>query len=239
VGISELKEQVDTLIIIPNERLLSVSDKSTSLLDGFKLADDILLQACKGISDVITVPGLVNVDFADVKTVMASMGDALMGTGIASGQNRAITAAQSAISSPLLEGVSIAGAMGVLVNITGGSEMTLHEVNDASQTIHDAAGDEANFIFGTVVDEQMKDEIRITVIATGFNKQVAKKLATPIIEQAKPMEAIPPNVKQLEKPAFMRKDQAREEKPRKSVHDASLLSPDELDIPTFLRKQMD
>ncbi|HEX9652274.1 MAG TPA: cell division protein FtsZ [bacterium] len=168
-GIQELKDRVDTLIIIPNQRLLSVVPKDTPLNAAFKIADDVLLQATKGISDLISIPGLINLDFADVRTVMAEMGDALMGSGMASGESRSLEAAHQAISSPLLEDVSIEGALGVLVNVTGGENMTLHEVNDATSVISEAAGNEANIIFGAVIDPRMEKELRVTVIATGFN----------------------------------------------------------------------
>ena len=167
-GLRELKERADSLIIIPNERLLSVVDKSTRLTEAFAYADEILHQATKGISDLIAVPGLVNCDFADVKTVMLERGDALMGTGIASGEDRAEQAAKQAISSPLLEDVSMAGAAGVLINITGGEDMSLNDVNQATTIINQAAGADANIIFGAVIDPNFKDQIRVTVIATGF-----------------------------------------------------------------------
>src|SRR2546427_5219602 len=168
-GIAELKNAVDTLITIPNQRLLAVADERTTLLDTFKKADEVLLNAVQGISDLITVPGLINVDFADVKTIMAWMGRALMGTGRASGERRAIEAAQQAISSPLLEDVSINGATGILINITGGPDLTLFEVNEASSLIQEAAHEEANIIFGSVIDPNIYDERRITVIATGVD----------------------------------------------------------------------
>ncbi|MFQ5769396.1 MAG: cell division protein FtsZ [bacterium] len=169
-GIVELKECVDTLIIIPNQKLLSVVPKDTPLNSAFKIADEVLLQATKGISDLIAIPGLINLDFADVRTIMAEMGDALMSSGVASGEHRSLEAAQQAISSPLLEDVSIQGALGVLVNVTGGENMTLHEVNDATTVISEAAGAEANIIFGAVIDPHMDEELRVTVIATGFNR---------------------------------------------------------------------
>jgi cell division protein FtsZ len=168
-GIAELKECVDTLIVIPNQRLLAVVSKDTRLNKAFQLADDVLLHATKGISDLISVPGLINLDFADVKTVMSEMGDALMGSAVASGEDRATEAAKHAISSPLLEDVSIAGALGLLVNVTGGDDLALHEVNDAASIILEAAGNDASMIFGAVVDDQFKEQIRVTVIATGFH----------------------------------------------------------------------
>jgi cell division protein FtsZ len=169
-GLAELRAEVDTLIIIPNERLLAVVDKATSLTDAFGVADEVLLKATKGISDLVTVPGLVNLDFADVKSVMSSRGNALMGTGRASGPNRATEAAQAAVSSPLLEDVSIAGAEGVLVNITGGRDLTLFEVNEAASVVTNAAGEDANVIFGSVIDPNMDGDLMITVIATGFGR---------------------------------------------------------------------
>src|ERR1051326_8817048 len=168
-GIRGLRDTVDTLITIPNERLLNFVDRGTSLNDAFKMADDILRQAVQGISDLITVPGEINLDFADVKTIMHGMGMALMGTGVSQGEHRAVEAAQRAISSPLLEEASIEGAKGVLINITGGRDMTLFEVHEAASIIQEAADEEANIIFGTVIDPAMKDEIKVTVIATGFD----------------------------------------------------------------------
>ncbi len=170
-GLAELKSKVDTLITIPNERLLELVDKSTTLTDAFATADEVLHQATKGISDLITIPGLINCDFADVRTVMLEMGNALMGTGSGEGEERAIDAAQQAISSPLLESVSIAGAQGVLINVTGGEDMTLHDVNTATSLIYDKAGDNANIIFGAVIDPAMSGKMRVTVIATGIGRE--------------------------------------------------------------------
>lgn len=169
-GLKRMKEVVDTVITIPNQRLLSVSNKNTSLKDAFKKGDEVLLQAVKGISDVITVPGLVNVDFADVRTIMSEMGQALMGSGVARGENRAAEAARKAISSPLLEDISVNGARGVLINITGSSDLTIHDVDEASSLIHEEAHEDAHIIFGAVIDESMGEEVRVTVIATGFGK---------------------------------------------------------------------
>ncbi len=167
-GIDELKTRVDTLIVIPNQRLLSIVDPSTKLTEAFLVADDVLLQATRGISDLIAVPGLINCDFADVRTVMMEMGDAMMGSGVAQGENKAANAARMAINSPLLEDVDISGAKGVLMNITGSPDLTLHEVNEATTVIYDAAGSDANIIFGAVIDQNLTNEIRVTVIATGF-----------------------------------------------------------------------
>lgn len=169
-GIQELKNKVDTLITIPNDRLLQVVDKHTSINEAFRIADDVLRQGVQGISDLIAVPGLINLDFADVKTIMIDTGTALMGIGSASGENRATEAARKAISSPLLE-TSIDGARGVLLNITGGPDLGLFEVNEAAEIIAQAADPEANIIFGAVIDEKMGDEVRVTVIATGFDQR--------------------------------------------------------------------
>ncbi|HEY8184112.1 MAG TPA: cell division protein FtsZ [Thermoanaerobaculia bacterium] len=168
-GIRALRDCVDTLITIPNERLLNFVERATSLGEAFSIADDVLRQAVQGISDLITVPGEINLDFADVKTIMHGMGMALMGTGVSTGEHRAVEAAQRAISSPLLEEASIEGAKGVLINITGGPDMTLFEVHEAASIIQEAADEEANIIFGTVIDPKMKDEVKVTVIATGFD----------------------------------------------------------------------
>src|SRR6184192_1951430 len=166
-GIANLAEQVDTLIVIPNERLLGIVERRTSILDAFRAADDVLRQGVQGITDLITVPGLINLDFADVRTIMRDAGSALMGIGAASGENRAAEAARAAVSSPLLE-ASIEGATGILLNITGGSEIGLFEVNEAAEVVTSAADQNANVIFGAVIDESMGDEVRVTVIATGF-----------------------------------------------------------------------
>lgn len=244
-GINEMRKQVDTLIVIPNQRLFAVVDKSTPLLDAFKVADDVLLHATKGISDLITVPGLINLDFADVRTIMSEMGDALMGTGYAKGEGKAIQAAQQAIASPLLEGVSIRGARGVLVNITGGTDMSLYEVSEATTIIYEEAGEDANVIFGAVIDENLTDEVFITVIATGFNVESRSLVEPPRTERTEV------NPKLLDLPTFMR------EKKRKTDDQQPAARPtlkegnggdsisgidndiDDLDIPTFLRKQMD
>jgi cell division protein FtsZ len=176
-GLRELKASVDTLITIPNQRLLAVAGRNSSIVETFKKADDVLLQAVRGIADLITVHGLINLDFADVRAIMAEMGMAMMGAAIASGENRAAEAARRAISSPLLEEVAIKGARGVLINITGGPDLSLHEVNEAASLIQEEADEEANIIFGAVIDESMGDEVRITVIATGFGESVAVRPA--------------------------------------------------------------
>jgi cell division protein FtsZ len=168
-GIQRLKEKVDTLIIIPNDRLLQVSDQKTSMLNAFKMADEVLLQGVQGITDLITTPGLINTDFADVKMIMTNAGSALMGIGYASGEGRAVTAARAAISSPLLE-ASIEGARGILLNVSGPSDLGLFEVNEAAEIISQAAHPDANIIFGAVIDDALGDEVRITVIAAGFDR---------------------------------------------------------------------
>jgi len=178
-GLQDLKSSVDTVISIPNERLLETVNLDTSIQDAFKLADDILRQAVQGISDLITKPGIINLDFADVKSIMKGMGMAFMGTGMASGENRAIEAAKKAISSPLLVDTSIEGAHGVLINITGGKDIRLHEVSKASELIYSLAHSEANVIFGTVVDENMKEMVKVTVIATGFDHSQQRHKLTP------------------------------------------------------------
>ena len=170
-GLAELKAKVDTLITIPNERLLQIVDKRTKLTEAFAVADEILHQATKGISDLITIPGLINCDFADVRTVMSEMGNAIMGTGFGTGDEKATEAARQAISSPLLEDVSIGGAKGVLINVTGGDDMTLFDVNTATSLIYEEAGSDANIIFGAVLDSEMEDQMRVTVIATGIGEQ--------------------------------------------------------------------
>lgn len=177
-GIAALKEKVDTLIIIPNDRLLEIVDKKTPMLEAFREADNVLRQGVQGISDLIQLPGLINLDFADVKTIMTERGSALMGIGTATGETRAAEAAKKAISSPLLE-TSIEGARGVLLNITGGSNLSLYEVNEAADIVANAADPEVNFIFGAVIDEDLKDEIRVTVIATGFEHKAAPSMVRP------------------------------------------------------------
>jgi cell division protein FtsZ len=182
-GLQELKENVDTLIVIPNQKLLSISSEKTPLLETFKKADEVLLQAVKGISDLINIRGLINLDFADIRTVMSNRGIALMGTGVARGENRAVEAATAAISSPLLENISIDGATGIIINVTGGSDLSLYEVNEASTLITEAAHEDAEIIFGAVIDETLGDEIRVTVIATGFEYQQPKEAGHHLAQQ--------------------------------------------------------
>jgi cell division protein FtsZ len=176
-GIQELRDRVDTLIVIENDRLLQVVERRTSIVDAFRMADDILRQGVQGITDLITIPGLVNLDFADVRTIMRDAGSALMGIGAASGENRAAEAARAAVSSPLLEG-SIEGATGILLNITGGTEIGLFEVNEAAEVVTGAADQNANVIFGAVIDDGVGDEVRVTVIATGFGGERRRRRRT-------------------------------------------------------------
>src|SRR5262249_21964757 len=184
-GLEALKDCVDTIITIPNERLLTIIDRNTPLTDAFATADDVLRQAIQGISDLILVPGLINLDFADVKTIMSGMGLAMMGTGVAEGPDRAMEAARKAISSPLLEGTSVNGSRGVIINVTGGPDLSLVEVSEASLIVQEAADEEANIIFGAVVDPSLKGKVKITVIATGFghhtaSRPVGAQVATPV-----------------------------------------------------------
>lgn len=174
-GLKKLTQHVDTLITIPNQRLLSVVGKNIPIINAFKVADDVLRSAVQGISDLIIVPGLINLDFADVRAIMSGMGDALMGTGCASGEGRAVKAAQQAVTNPLLEDTTINGAKGILINVTGGPEMTLYEVSEAANLIYEAADESAHIIFGAVINEDCKDDVRVTVIATGFERQSQKK----------------------------------------------------------------
>ena len=218
-GIRELKTHVDTLICIPNQRLLAIASRSQPLIEAFKKADEVLLQAVRGISDLITVQGLINLDFADVRTIMSEMGMAIMGAATASGEGRAEEAARRAIASPLLEDISIRGAKGLLINVTGGLSLTLHEVNEAATLVQEEADEEANIIFGAVIDETLGDEISITVIATGFGEN----------------EAVLP--REPAKPALSAASRARVTSvSRKVVHLGTIVDDDVLDVPTWQRK---
>ncbi len=231
-GIEELRKRVDTLVTIPNDRLLQVVEKRTSIVDAFKIADDVLRQGVQGISDLIAIPGLVNLDFADVKTIMHERGLAHMGVGHASGENRAIDAAKQAIHSPLLE-TTINGAKGVLLNITGGPSLGLYEINEAAAIVQEAADMEANIIFGAVIDESLKDEIRITVIATGFEDHVETVPVAPAVSQAVPTATVPPVVQ-----AAVQEHEVQEQVAVEPVAEAVDHSDaTEYDIPTFLRKK--
>jgi len=226
-GIGAMKEAVDTLIVIPNDRLLEIVDKSTPMLEAFREADNVLRQGVQGISDLIAVPGLINLDFADVKTIMSNKGSALMGIGMATGENRATEAAKKAISSPLLE-TSIDGAQGVLMNITGGSNLSLYEVQEAADIVATASDQEVNMIFGSVINENHKDEIIVTVIATGFNEEVIQPKTTR------------PAFGQAPKPQMntIKREQKREEAPQQEpVRNNNAQQEETLDIPTFLRNR--
>jgi cell division protein FtsZ len=233
-GIAQLRETVDTLIVVPNQRLLSLGGRNLSLLEAFKKADDILYQAVKGISDLILVPGLINLDFADVKSVMSNMGMAIMGTGVASGENRAVEAAQRAISSPLLEDNTIQGAHGILLNITGGPDMSLYEVNEASSLIQEEADDDANIIFGTVIDPNMQDEIRITVIATGFDDFMKKKESLGNVTHLGGYRR-----EDLSTPTFMRREKSQNHANIAAMSINGEAENMDIQIPTFLRRQAD
>ncbi len=244
-GIHELHQFVDTLITIPNNKLLQIAGETTSMVDAFRRVDDVLLNAVKGISDLINVAGLINVDFADVRTIMSNQGLALMGTGCGSGAKRALEAAHAAIHSPLLDDIDIRGAMGILINITGGTDLTLHEVNAASTAIAEEAHEDANIIFGSVVDENSNDEVRITVIATGFDPPSKQRVLGRGVGVQAQVRAKPAShrVEDRDIPTHIR--QRWESQPREravSRTDVPVIEPDgnaHLDIPTFLRRQAD
>ncbi len=242
-GLQALRESVDTLITIPNQRLLHVVERHTPMTEAFRLADEVLRQAVQGVADLVVVPGLINLDFADVKTIMSERGIAMMGIGTASGENAAQEAASRAVNSPLLENVAIDGAKGVLINITGGSSLSLYEVNEASSAICKSAHPDANIIFGAVIDESLDDEVRVTVIATGFDVPVSARVE----ESSNMVEMKAYAARAAERGAFFRKrgavgneasdEQLRLRDPEQfRSHD---ISEDELDIPTFLRRQAD
>ncbi|MGZ4679394.1 MAG: cell division protein FtsZ, partial [Ilumatobacteraceae bacterium] len=216
-GVQRLKEKVDTLIVIPNDRLLTVANEKTSVLNAFKMADEVLLQGVSGITNLITTPGLINTDFADVKMILSSAGSALMGIGQASGENRAVTAAKAAISSPLLE-AAIDGARGILLNITGPSAMSLFEMNAAAEIIHGVAHQDANIIFGTVIDDELGDEVKVTVIAAGFDRWDSGSTTSR------------PSGKTPEKPTSSLKDLFADQ-PADPLDDGD----DDFDVPSFLK----
>ncbi|WP_096189214.1 cell division protein FtsZ [Evansella halocellulosilytica] len=231
-GIGALKEKVDTLIVIPNDRLLEIVDKNTPMLEAFREADNVLRQGVQGISDLIAVPGLINLDFADVKTIMSEKGSALMGIGIATGESRAAEAAKKAISSPLLE-TSIDGAQGVLMNITGGANLSLFEVHEAAEIVSTASDSEVNMIFGSVINENLKDEIVVTVIATGFDDDPEKVQGShqqPSIQRTKP-------VNRTESVSAQQQQHQQPSTPPKKQSTSSEEDLDTLDIPTFLRNR--
>ncbi len=230
LGIEELRDKVDTLITIPNDRLLQVIDKKTSLRDAFGVVDDILRQGVQGISDLITLHGIINVDFADVRTIMQDTGSALMGIGRASGDNRAIEAARAAIDSPLLE-LSVEGAKGILFNITGGPDMGMYEIDEAAKAITEASDPDANIIFGSLVDEAMQGEIKITVIATGFETEIAKKSKLPTLGSDKPFKSQPDTLRPI--------NPEPEEEPEEKFDFSSTDEPEEeLDVPAFIRRKL-
>ncbi len=228
-GIEELKEKVDTLIVIPNERLLDIVDKKMTLLEAFKVADSVLGEAVQGISDIITTPGLINVDFADVRAVMSNAGSALMGIGTGTGENRAAQAAKEAVASPLLE-LSMEGAKGVLFNIVGGPDMTMSEVNEAAKIISGAADADANIIFGAVIDDQMTDQLKITVIATGFDE--TRRRLQRLVARPEPAVEEGPEEKKEEKEE---KEEKEKKKEQLQLHEEVPIK-DDFDIPAFLRK---
>ncbi len=237
-GVECLKKVVDSLIVIPNDRLLGLAGKNMSILDAFKPSDDVLRQAVQGISDLITTSGLINVDFADVKAIMSERGMAMMGIGAASGEKRAAEAAQKAISSPLLEDIDISGAKGVLVNICGSSSMTMEEFDEASRIIHEKVHEDANIIIGLVVNEEMGENLKITAIATGFGESFERsKLAS---DELKAQAAMAMGSKvDRDIPAFIRERQRESIRNMRSTLGGASGSEDEYDIPTFLRKRVD
>ena len=252
-GMAEMKKACDTLIAIPNQKLMTIVDKNTTLPEAFQMADTILHQAAKGISDLINVQGVINLDFADVETIMKNMGEAIMGTGTASGQERAVLAAQQAISSPLLDDASIKGAQGVLVNITGGDNLTLMEANEATSIIFEEAGASANIIFGAVIDPELKDEIRVTVIATGFNIPKVISTENENLHGKPDMRTVnTPPTRQLQdefnKPLHIQKENIEEAKIEKKrgpvitfddTDEKPVIYGKDLKIPAFIRRQHD
>ena len=232
VGIEALRSEVDTLIVIPNDRLLAISDRTITLADAFKSADQVLLSGVQGITEIITQPGLINLDFADVKAVMSGAGSALMGIGSARGENRALRAAELAISSPLLE-ASIDGAMGVLLSVSGGSDLGLFEVNEACELVQSAVHPNAKFIFGTTIDDALGDEVRITVVAAGFEGGEPRKVVTPVIDAATlggVANPIPSN-----DPISVALDLDSDSTPRRRVTFEELVAEDEIDVPDFMK----
>ncbi|MHB9029160.1 MAG: cell division protein FtsZ [Candidatus Latescibacterota bacterium] len=243
-GLKALKDVVDTLIVVPNQKLLSIADRNMPFTEAFKMADDVLLKATKGISDIINVPGIVNVDFMDVRSVMCMMGDAIMGTGISTGECRGREAAEQAINSPLLENISIQGAKGVLINITGGPNMCLYDIDQAATLIHEEAGEDANIIFGAVMDETITDEVRVTVIATGFNASPLQKAITDyqsssslvdFVERAEPMR-VEKVAREVNGFGFEETEQRIIEAPTRDLTKSNRTN---LHFPTFLRRQAD
>ena len=232
IGIENLRAEVDTLIVIPNDRLLAISDRNITLADAFKSADQVLLSGVQGITEIITQPGLINLDFADVKAVMSGAGSALMGIGSARGENRAIRAAELAISSPLLE-ASIDGAMGVLLSVSGGSDLGLFEVNEACELVQSAVHPDAKFIFGTTIDDALGDEVRITVVAAGFEGGEPKRVAMPVINAASLNGVADPIA--ANDPISFAMEVGEDVMPKKRVTFEELVAEDEIDIPDFMK----
>ena len=245
-GIEELKKVTDTVITIPNDRLRGLASKNAKMLDMFKKADEILLHSVKGITDLIMMPGLVNLDFADVKTTMSKAGMAIMGIGISNGENRAIEAAERAISHPLLEDVNIRGAKGVLMNITSSSDLTMEEMTEASERIYSEVGEDAEIIWGTVVDDNLAEEMRVTVIATGIGSTTEEKTPSkPVdptyggkVRDITPADLGRGGIADLDEPAYIRRKQAVNESPSNEYRNVTVDSED-LEIPTFLRRKAD
>jgi cell division protein FtsZ len=228
-----LKDKVDTLIIIPNDRLLEISDDNTTLLNAFRLADNVLRAGVRGVTDLITLPGLINLDFADVRSIIKNAGNAILGDGMASGESRAIKAAQNAINSPLIES-SIEGASGILLNISGGPDLKLFEVNQAAEIIRNASSPNANIIFGAVIDESMNDNVKVTIIATGFESRKAQKVK--VDEGQKRKKEVEKKLFEFEKEILSGKSKKEDFKKVSEDDFKSLEDDDYLDIPTFLRK---
>lgn len=235
-GIRELKDKVDTLIVIPNQRVMSVVGKQTRFSESFRIIDDVLLKATRGISDLITVPGLVNVDFADVRSVMLERGDALMGVGTSSGENRSITAAEEAIANTLLEGVSIKGAKAILLNISAGDDLTMSEVQEVAMVINNAAGEQANIFFGAVIDPEANDELTVTVIATGLNNGHLERE----VPDGKRID-FPETFRKenLSGPTFQRRENRGAVQTIVTKGQVKSVPTDDLEVPTFMRKLMD
>ncbi|MBJ6726674.1 cell division protein FtsZ [Geomesophilobacter sediminis] len=238
-GIKELKKHVDSLIVIPNDRLLGLAGKSMSILDAFKPSDDVLRQAVQGISDLITQSGMINVDFADVKSIMSERGMAMMGIGLGTGENRAVDAATKAISSPLLEDIDISGAKGVLVNISGSASMTMDEFDAASRIIHEKVHEDANIIVGLVIDETLGETIKITAIATGFGDRFDVEKSRQELRSVTAAAAAKPVEVNLEIPTIVRRQQQQREVPQNRNRNFFMEEEDQYDIPTFLRKSVD
>ncbi|AWE06587.1 cell division protein FtsZ [Lysinibacillus sp. 2017] len=235
-GITSMKEAVDTLIVIPNDKLLQIVDKSTPMLEAFREADNVLRQGVQGISDLIATPGLINLDFADVKTIMSDKGSALMGIGIASGENRSVEAAKKAISSPLLE-TSIDGAKGVIMNITGGTNLSLYEVQEAADIVQLASDEEVNMIFGSVINDNLNDEIIVTVIATGFSDDFIVPKPQPIRPSIASRQQAATQAQTPQQPVRAQEQPVQHEAPRQQQQQSNYQQEDALDIPTFLRNR--